>query len=194
VQLHIRESILPIVVMDSGPAPSGASRNDRDRLGLLRPRLLQIQISNSASLAGHSFAISPHVRASFTGNISPIKSKGRGECRVPIAPAASRAKMKKHTSVVTASSTGITRHSRTRMVLTVSFVLSPVIGLFCHRRLAGNNSLRNLTPASRHQNHTTSPSATQRPRQSAARVHRIFLPTFVTIAKRPFEWEETVKI
>ena len=28
VQLHIRESILPIVVMDSGPAPSGASRND----------------------------------------------------------------------------------------------------------------------------------------------------------------------
>jgi hypothetical protein len=31
--------------------------------------------------------------------------------------------------------TGITRHSRTRMVLTVSFVLSPVIGLSCHRHL-----------------------------------------------------------
>jgi hypothetical protein len=30
--------------------------------------------------------------------------------------------------------TGITRHSRTRLVLTVSFVLSPVIGLVCHRR------------------------------------------------------------
>ncbi len=30
--------------------------------------------------------------------------------------------------------TEITRHSRTRMVLTVSFVLSPVIGLSCHRR------------------------------------------------------------
>ena len=29
--------------------------------------------------------------------------------------------------------TGITRHSRTRMVLTVSSALSPVIGLFCHR-------------------------------------------------------------
>jgi molybdenum cofactor biosynthesis protein B len=28
VQLHIRESILTIVVMDSGPAPRGASRND----------------------------------------------------------------------------------------------------------------------------------------------------------------------
>ena len=32
--------------------------------------------------------------------------------------------------------TGITRHSRTRMVLTVSFVISPVIGLSCHRRHA----------------------------------------------------------
>src|ERR1700675_3906113 len=28
VQLHIRESITTIVSMDSGPAPSGASRND----------------------------------------------------------------------------------------------------------------------------------------------------------------------
>ncbi len=33
--------------------------------------------------------------------------------------------------------TGITRHSRTRMVLTVSFALSPVIGLSCHRHLQG---------------------------------------------------------
>src|ERR1700677_5139145 len=31
---------------------------------------------------------------------------------------------------------GITRHSRTRVVLTVSFALSPVIGLCCHRYLA----------------------------------------------------------
>ena len=30
--------------------------------------------------------------------------------------------------------TGTTRHSRTRMVLTAYFVLSPVIGLSCHRR------------------------------------------------------------
>src|SRR5665213_1509933 len=36
--------------------------------------------------------------------------------------------------------TGITRHSRTRMVLTVSFVLSPVIGLCCHRRLADTSA------------------------------------------------------
>ena len=31
---------------------------------------------------------------------------------------------------------GITRHSRTRMVLTVSFVISPATGLSCHRRFA----------------------------------------------------------
>jgi hypothetical protein len=48
------------------------------------------------------------------------------------------------------------------MVLTVSFVISPVIGLVCHRRFA---SAQNLTPASRRQNHTTSPSAFSTVRQ-----------------------------
>jgi len=62
------------------------------------------------------------------------KNRGRGECRVPVAPAASRAKKTKHTSVVTARFTGETRHSRTRMVLTVSFALSRVTGLVCHPR------------------------------------------------------------
>jgi len=54
--------------------------------------------------------------------------------------------------------TGITRNSRTRMVLTVSFALSPVIGLSCHRR-SRKSSCENLTPASRRQDHTTSPFA-----------------------------------
>jgi hypothetical protein len=44
------------------------------------------------------------------------------------------------------------------MVLTVSFVISPVIGLVCHRRLV--EFPQGLMPASRHQDHTTSPSAT----------------------------------
>jgi hypothetical protein len=51
-----------------------------------------------------------------------------------IAPAASRAIEKKHASVVTTvtpESPGIPR----AMVLTVSFELSPVTGLSCHRRL-----------------------------------------------------------
>src|SRR3982075_2554612 len=54
------------------------------------------------------------------------------------------------------------------MVLTVSFVLSPVTGLSCHRRLRtkvlsapGRADLpsANLTPASGRQDHTTSPYA-----------------------------------
>jgi hypothetical protein len=40
---------------------------------------------------------------------------------------------KKAHELVTAGSAGITRHSRTRMVLTVSFVLFPVSGHCCHR-------------------------------------------------------------
>ena len=49
------------------------------------------------------------------------------------------------------------RHSP-RDGLTVSFVLSPVIGFSCHRRLA-DSLLQSLTPASRRQDHTTSPFA-----------------------------------
>src|SRR5216683_4193645 len=54
------------------------------------------------------------------------------------------------------------------MVLTVSFALSPVTGLFCHRRqrMYGSSApgradlpSANLTPASGRQDHTTSPYA-----------------------------------
>ena len=47
---------------------------------------------------------------------SAPKNRGRGECRAPDAPAASRAMMES-TRVSHHRSTGITRHSRTRMVL-----------------------------------------------------------------------------
>jgi hypothetical protein len=47
--------------------------------------------------------------------------------------AASRVKWKQNTRVSHHRFAEITRHSRTRMVLTVSFVLSPVTGLVCHR-------------------------------------------------------------
>src|ERR1700681_4726931 len=54
------------------------------------------------------------------------------------------------------------------MVLTVSFELSPVTGLFCHRRPTdmvlskpgwADATSANLTPASGRQDHTTSPYA-----------------------------------
>jgi hypothetical protein len=51
--------------------------------------------------------------------------------------------------------------------------------------VAGEISFTNLTPASRRQDHTTSPSAVSAIRLWCHRVHRIPCPTFVTIAKRP---------
>src|SRR4051794_31118777 len=83
--------------------------------------------------------------------------EGRGECRVLDAPAVSRAKVcREHTR----SSPWVHRTDPAfphAMVLTASFVISPVIGLGCHRRLRFVSA--NLTPASRRQDHTTSPSA-----------------------------------
>src|SRR6267142_2542574 len=58
----------------------------------------------------------------------------------------------------TTGSTGITPAFPARMVLTVSFVLSPVTGLFCHRHFA-DHLRESLAPASGRQDHTTSPSA-----------------------------------
>jgi hypothetical protein len=69
------------------------------------------------------------------------------------------------------------------MVLTGYFALSPVIGLVCHRR-SRELLLENLTPASRRQDHTTSPSAFGAVVCSAISVHRI-PPASVTIAIRP---------
>src|ERR1700730_15622624 len=99
------------------------------------------------------------------------------------------------------------------MVLTGSFALSSVTGLFCHRRPRTNvvsapgradTTSANLTPASRRQDHTTSPYATsslvrslgdrsQAFRQPALRSRRAqnaaastaSLPASVTIMIRP---------
>src|SRR5205085_1387532 len=63
----------------------------------------------------------------------PRIEKGRRECRARDAPAASHAKIKKHTSIVT-TVTPVTPGIPRAMVLTVSFALSPVTGLSCHCR------------------------------------------------------------
>jgi hypothetical protein len=75
----------------------------------------------------YSFAISPRLPREFCLNVPPSETKGRRECRAPNAPAASR--VEKNTRVSHhghAGSPGIPR----AMVLTVSFALSPVIGMF----------------------------------------------------------------
>src|SRR6476620_9709573 len=69
------------------------------------------------------------------------------------------------------------------MVLTVTFVLSPVTGLFCHRHLR-KLSFANLTPASGRQDHTTSPSACA-PFVYGASASIASNPASVTIAIRP---------
>ena len=91
-------------------------------------------------------------------------------------------KWKPH-ELVTTVTAGIIRHSRTRMVLTVSFVLFLVIGLFCHhrRRIISTD----LTPASRRQNHTTSPSAGWRRRRKRNPRPPHPASTFVTMRNAP---------
>jgi hypothetical protein len=62
-----------------------------------------------------------------------------------------------HTSIHS-ESPEITRHSRTQW-FTAYTVLSPVIGFFA---TVACEKFANLMPASRHQDHTTSPSADKR--------------------------------
>jgi hypothetical protein len=100
---------------------------------------------------------------------------GRGECRVPVAPAASCAIVVVERTRVTTStpeSPGIPA----RNGFTAYVGLSPVTGLFCHRCLAdivlslpgrADKTPQNLTPASGRQDHTILPSAAIVPRQRA---------------------------
>jgi hypothetical protein len=107
------------------------------------------------------------------------------------------------TRVFTAVAPEITRHPPHAMVLTVCFALSPVIGLSCHRhcRTKGLSApgwadlpSDNLTPASRRQDHTTSPSATEfvvrvpfdRSRVVKPALHHVSGPTLLaSTASRP---------
>src|SRR6202012_4511112 len=75
-------------------------------------------------------------------------------------------------------------------VLTVSSALSPVIGLVCHRR---RRFLANLTPASRRQDHTTSPSASGALVRSAISVHRI-PPHVRDDRETPLDWDGMAKV
>src|SRR6266403_956917 len=72
------------------------------------------------------------IRPSFAGIFLNPPIRGRRECRMPVAPAASCALGIGRTHTSNNEYTGITRHSP-RNGFTVSFVLSPAIGLFCHR-------------------------------------------------------------
>ena len=115
-------------------------------------------------------AIPQHDVPGLCLDVSHREKSGRGECRVPTAPAASCAKVES-TRVVT---TVAPEHPAFphAMVLTAASYSPRRSGFLV--TVIGEISFTNLTPASRRQDHTTSPSASQAPLvKSAARVHRI---------------------
>ena len=122
-------------------------------------------------------AISPEL---CMNSFAPQK-RGRRECRVPNAPAASCVKKQTHEC----------SHHRYTGV-NPAFPAQWFYGLL--RDLPGDQALlspspalllADLTPASRRQDHTTSPSASAPFVNQRCRVHLIPCPTSVTIAKRP---------
>jgi hypothetical protein len=145
--------------------------------------------------------------------------RGRGERRMPNAPAASCALVVVERTRVT-TSTPESPDVPARNGFTVSFVLSPVTGLFCHRRPRikvlsapgrADSTSANLTPASGRQDHTTSPYATtslvrvpliahrpkpalQSRRTQNAAASTASHPAFVTIMIRPSVWDGMARI
>src|SRR3981189_1985002 len=118
--------------------------------------------------------------------------RGRGERRMPVAPAASRALGigRTHTSKRVPRNHPTFPHA---MALTVSFVLSPVTGLVCHRRPRTNVvpkpgradiTSANLTPASGRQDHTTSPYAATSLVRSLLIAHKSFNSPCNPIARK----------
>src|SRR5713226_1149259 len=113
----------------------------------------------------HDFSIPRRETPGLCMNFVPPKAEGAGKagCRLhPWVPC-----NKKHGGRTTGS-TGITPAFPAQW-FTAYFVLSPVTGLFCHRRLTDIRRIQpgwaaappqDLTPASGCQDHTTSPSAT----------------------------------
>ena len=112
--------------------------------GLLPPSLVELRRTRSSqalpcanaprlseAMKGRASAISRRGASEWMHGILALENRGRRESRVANAPAASRAKIKKHTSVVTTGSPD-SSGLPCAMVLTVSFVLSRVTGLVCH--------------------------------------------------------------
>jgi hypothetical protein len=119
------------------------------------------------------------MRPSCAINHSP-QNRGRGECRVPVAPAASRVKK---TRELVATGPPVHPAFPHAMVLTVSLVLSPVTGLVCHRRrrrlLRRLERQRRGVRTTRLRRPQPAPSSEAPPASIASR------PASVTIASRP---------
>jgi hypothetical protein len=80
------------------------------------------------------------------------------------------------------------------MVLTASFVLSPAIGLSCHRRKRNAQALSPLDTSVEASGPHDFAVRVGAFRQARIRVHRIPLPPSVTIAIRPSYGNETARV
>ena len=145
-------------------------------------------------------------------NLSPRIQEGVGNAGCPMHPQP-RVQMIKAHERGHYRSTEITRHSRTRMVLTAYSVLSPATNSSCHRRQQikadrtrmGRFRLRELDTSNGCQDHTAVPSAScisrrracyrsreTRPAKRHARnaaASTASHPTFVTMANAPLSGE-----
>jgi hypothetical protein len=133
---------------------------------------------SSNLICSHGFAVSPRISREFCVERSPSEIRGRsatprGEQGMPgaDAPAAARV-LVVSTRVSHHGHTGITRHSP-RNGFNSLFRALPGDRAFLPPSPPRSLLLENLTPASGHQDHTTSPSAASIARQARCRVHRI---------------------
>jgi len=157
--------------MAASTATSGADRVTPriEMVGTAHMRLCspetRIRFSNSSR---HSFAISRPDMPELCRKFPCPRSEGAGNAGCTLHPR-SRAQQctKKRTRAYRFSGGNPAFPAQWFYGL---YVLSPVTGLFCHchRRLPAN-----LMPASGHQDHTTSPSASHAVRYRRLRVHRI---------------------
>ncbi|SHJ32636.1 hypothetical protein SAMN05444159_0320 [Bradyrhizobium lablabi] len=109
--------------------------------------------------------------------------RGRRECRAPDAPDSRVCNGSGRTHTRWSGHTGITRHSP-RNGFTAYIVLSPVSRAFLPPSPLRSLLLKNLTPASGCQDHTTSPSASA-PFVKSASASTASCPASVTISSRP---------
>jgi hypothetical protein len=153
--------------MDPVPGPASRTRGAGHEFHLKRQ--LQTRVRR---LAARSARAMPKRFA--------LSIRGRGECRVPSAPAASCAhdSGSMHTSIHS-EFTGIARHSRTQW-FTAYIALSPERSAHLPPSPRGlkvlsdpvepNEPPQDLTPAPRRQDHTTSPSADSISAKSSTRL------------------------
>jgi hypothetical protein len=107
---------------------------------------------------GYSFAISRRIAPEVCNFVCPLRNRGRREDRVLAAPAISRAICAKQ-KCTRAYRAAATLRPSLRNGFTAYFVLSPVNGSFATVAPQEARFSKNLTPAPRRQNHTTSPYA-----------------------------------